>query len=255
MTVDETRRLGNEFERRIQLIYPELAVSEKLNTDTIYAILSEFQHRYIKSVFISEDRQDVGNRSAARINDIAKSIIKRETLKPIQLDSTDEVSVRFDLPVDYFMYVRSNSIVDKNYKSDDTYDNPVVTPNILVLQSETPITLESYYNSKGILRNPVIVMQSDKTNVPYIQLIHDVYTNVVGLDLVYYKQPYNFNVTNYTNKPEASSVHDHCELPYSCFTDLLEGAVDMFIREYKFKLLGGSKQAQTQPNQQQEGEQ
>jgi len=42
MTKEQTRQLGVEFERRLYEIYPEFKVKDKLTTDTIYAILSEF---------------------------------------------------------------------------------------------------------------------------------------------------------------------------------------------------------------------
>ena len=41
MTQEQTRQLGIEFERRIQLMYPNFELREKLTTDTIYSMLSE----------------------------------------------------------------------------------------------------------------------------------------------------------------------------------------------------------------------
>nr|DAN16838.1 MAG TPA: hypothetical protein [Bacteriophage sp.]DAR41977.1 MAG TPA: hypothetical protein [Bacteriophage sp.] len=36
------------------------------------------------------------------------------------------------------------------------------------------------------------------------------------------------------------AVHSYCELPYSCFEDIVSGAVDMYISQYKFKLSAGN---------------
>ena len=32
------------------------------------------------------------------------------------------------------------------------------------------------------------------------------------------------------------AVHSYCELPFSCFDELVDGAVKMYIQEYKFAL-------------------
>jgi hypothetical protein len=42
MTQAETRKLGIEFERRLQIMYPNSKFTEKLTSDTIYSILNGF---------------------------------------------------------------------------------------------------------------------------------------------------------------------------------------------------------------------
>jgi hypothetical protein len=40
MTLKDTRRLGMEFERRVQTMIPEKQFLEKLDTETIYSFLN-----------------------------------------------------------------------------------------------------------------------------------------------------------------------------------------------------------------------
>jgi len=57
-------------------------------------------------------------------------------------------------------------------------------------------------------------------------VIHDKYTHVDAVDLVYIRQPYKFNVLGFDDEDmSAGAIHSYCELPYTCFTELVEGAV------------------------------
>jgi len=42
MTLEETRQLGIEFERRIQTMIPEREFLNKLDTETIYSFLNQY---------------------------------------------------------------------------------------------------------------------------------------------------------------------------------------------------------------------
>lgn len=251
MTVQQTRQLGIEFERRLHEIYPNFASTEKLDSDTIYSFLSEYQSKYVKDLYLIEDQTQRGTRASRRVNDATKPLIRHRSLVPDKHNQDSDVnSVIFRLPEDYFLYIRSNSAIDKNYKSPNKLKTTVYVPNHSIKHDDISSVTDVYYDQKAIMRHPAVIVEGTEGGEPYIKVIHDGYTHVVGLDLVYYCQPYAFNVMKYNDDDMSKgAVHSYCELPFSCFDDLLQGAIDLYIQNYKFKLAGNNSR-QRQPKQQ-----
>lgn len=244
MTREETRKLGIEFERRLIEVYPQFASEQKLGTDAIYSFLSEFQTQYVKILYSTEDDFQRGTRRAKRISDVSRSLIRRVNIKTSNDDGI------YNLPDNYAMYVRSESIVTKNYKSDKVLENGVITPNILVKQEDVDNVINAYYNYKGIIKNPLVVFENTSYTSNQFKVISDTYTQIESVDLTYYCQPNAFNVLKFNdNDQSAGAVHSYCSLPYSCFEELVSGAVDMYLNRYKLKLAQGNSK-QSQPKQQ-----
>lgn len=246
MTQEQTRQLGIEFERRIQLMYPNFELKEKVTTDTIYSMLSEYQNNFVKSLFLSEDQVQSGTRRQRWVTDITKLLTKRNTLEPKE-SNLDSYSTEFIVPNDYFLYIRSNSLISESYKG--KLDNNQVIPNQTIKQDDVSKIVISHFNNHGIIRYPLVVLE-EGNNDGVIRVIHDEYTKINKLDLTYYRMPYDFNVAGFDDTDmKSGAIHSFCELPYTCFDDLVSGAVDLFTANYKFKLAGLQSNRQQQQRQ------
>lgn len=229
-----------EFERRIQLMNPNFELTEKLTSDTIFSFLNAYCERYVRNNYLQEDMVQDGTRQQKKNADALKGLITRQTLTIATKDSynTDKTSDRAILPTNYFLYIRSNSLISKNYKLDTEILSEagyVVTPNKTIREDDVEKIISTYYN-KTILRNPYIVLnngnESDADRELYINIIHDEYTIIKKLDLVYYRKPKRFDVIGV----DSLTVFDECELPENVHMEIVEGAVEMFITEAKYRL-------------------
>lgn len=348
MTIEETRKLAIEFERRIQQIHPDFSLKGKLTSDVIYSMLNEYQSVYFKQMVLADDQDQSGTRQQRLVDDSIAKFIKStyiegtvigntyyfhrfaspsipapttlggvpfgatglsvvevvfyqsvnlfyvkaayyyegmgkitwfkikngrcvtdagaiafaptldakypqnsnvtvsndyyvctaddtayqadengslvQTELPISDEHMDKYTTVFDAPSDYYAYIRSSSILSKSYKQETAYTegNYPVVPNIQVKHNEIVAVFDTIYNSGGIIKNPLLVQHGSQ-----FRLVCDKYTQIIGLNLQYYRNPNAFDLST------------PCEFPTRCFNDLVQGAVDMYVSNYKFKLVGG----------------
>ena len=242
---------------------PEFELNDKLTSDTIFSFLNAYTQRYIKNNYLQEDVVQDNSRALKKVQDALKGLIVRTNLEKQQRDpfNMDIYTDKVILPEDYFLYIRSNSKVSSTYKGyvtgiadadgDDTCASPPlkyiqIVPNLNIREDDVEKIVSTYYN-RAILPQPYVVLNSgqddDTTENVYLNVIHDTYTTIENVDLVYYRMPKPFDVIGVDN----INILDHCELPENVHMEIVEGAVEMFITEAKYRLTG---QARQQNNQQ-----
>lgn len=221
--------MQKEFERRITLMNPALQIKEKVTSDTIFSFLNAYAKRYVKQLYLQADQVGVDTRAQKKSIDSIKSLITRKLINKADVSIIDNYTDAFELPKDYFLYIRSNSLVSSTYK-DSKINTPQPIPNELIDAEQASEIITTPYNNI-ILRSPQVVMQSTNKQT-YLNIIHDQYTTIEQVDLVYYRMPKEFNVTGVDNV----AVFDYCELPESMHMEIVEGAVEMFVTEAKYRL-------------------
>lgn len=219
---------------------PDFELKEKLTSDTIFSFLNAYTERYVRINYLQEDQVLDGTRAQKKNADALKGLIVRGLYEVDAKDSknTDKVSDRVKLPEDYFLYIRSNSMISKNYKIETEITNEneyVITPNKTIREDDVEKIISTYYN-KAIMLNPYVVLNAGnnadtKKNI-YINIIHDEYTIIKKLDLVYYRKPKKFDVIGV----DGVNVLNKCELPDNVHMEIVEGAVEMFITEARYRL-------------------
>lgn len=238
-----SREFQIEFERRITIMNPNFELKEKLTSDTIFSFLNAYVERFVRMNYLQEDQVGDNSRAQKKNADALKGLIVRTTLtdKIVEELNSDQSTDKFTLPADYFLYIRSNSHVSSTYKGEVTQPEDGSTPylsitaNKTISEDDVEKIISTYYN-RVILRNPYVVLNagqaSDTSDNIYLNVIHDTYTTIDNVDLVYYRKPKKFDVIGV----DGINVLDHCELPENVHMEIVEGAVEMFITEYKYRL-------------------
>ena len=127
------------------------------NLDTIVI------NKDINDVITSKVTTEYGNMYLVGVDQKQKKTVTTYTYSSdIDVFNTDNTSARVKLPDNYFLYIRSNSILSKNYKSNTEIaveSDYVVTPNKTIREDDVEKIISTFYN-KTILRNPYVVLNA-----------------------------------------------------------------------------------------------
>lgn len=138
MTLAETRQLGIEFERRVQTMIPETEFLSKLDTDTIYSFLNQYQDKYIHDIYRNLDNIPAGSKVSAHVESILQNMLDSETIAvtddgvqnntvitdPNGLEIVDTArSITYPLPNNFYLYIRSVSNVSSTFSFKSTIVN------------------------------------------------------------------------------------------------------------------------------------
>lgn len=210
MTIEQTRQLGIEFERRVQTMIPETEFINKLDTETIYSYLNQYQDKLIHELYKAVDQIPISN---------TESYI--EALLQGMLTSVDiphpgqTIIDSYPLPQDFGLYVDSFSTVDRSYEYKGDGEDGIV-PNIIIPAKEASKIMPNPQDNMRILRRPVVWL----TDNHELGAIYDRYTIPTSIHLTYYRVP------NYMNLMTSTP----CELPMEMFDQLVSGAVDLYTQ-------------------------
>lgn len=218
MSLDETRQLGIEFERRIQTMIPETEIISKLDTETIYSYLNQYQDKFIHDIYKALDGIPTPSKTSAYVESILQGLLKIEDLT---IDISDQRYSSY-LPNDFGLYLNSVTKVTDSYSYKNTDKTSGYIPNTLIAQSKVNEFMTRPQDNMRIMRQPVAYLsqQDEKTGYRKLDVLFDRYTVPESCILSYYKIPAYMNL--FEKKP--------CELPMSAFDDLVTGAVDLYVQ-------------------------
>jgi hypothetical protein len=180
MTLEETRQMGIEFERRVQTMIPEKELFEKLDTETIFSFLNQYQDKYIHDIYRNLDAIPSGTKISAHVESVLQSLLTRKWISIKDagvIDATGNIvdpngievmntgrSVIYPLDSSFYMYVRSVSKVTKtfSFRSNKENNNSSirVLPNELISQSDVWTLIETPHDTLRILRRPAAVLSN-----------------------------------------------------------------------------------------------
>ena len=164
MTLAETRQLGIEFERRVQTMVPEKEFIDKLDTDTIYSFLNQYQDKYIHEIYRNLDSIPAGSKASSHVESVLQNMLKSATIAvtdegvenntvitdPNGLEIVDTArSITYPLPPDFYLYVRSVSNVSSTFSFKATIVNNEDYIQVATLPTGADIDESKTYIHKG----------------------------------------------------------------------------------------------------------
>lgn len=215
MTIEQTRQLGIEFERRVQTMIPETEYHDKLDTETIYSFINQYQDKFVHDIYKQIDQVPSPSKLSTYVETILQGLLTHYTTS-VQ-PSNHCYSVQ--LPTNFGLYLSSSTHAQRTYslKNTNAEEGPDgYIPNELVSQHLADEFIERPQDSMRIIRKPIAFLSENRS----IMVICDRYTTPDSFYMSYYRVPKYMNLMTSTA----------CELPMDAFEDLVSGAVDLYVQ-------------------------
>lgn len=235
MTLEQTRQLGIEFERRVQALIPDEEFKEKLDTETIYSYLNQYQDKYVHDIYKQFDNIPSQSKPSAYVESILQELLTTYT-NPVTIPQGQKYYT-ITVPDGLGFYLNSYTKVTDSYNYKNTSAISGDIPNILVSQTDAKELLDRPQDNMRIMRQPIACFDKNSNNKT-IKVVFDNYTQPTEYTLVYYRTPEHMDL--FTSK--------NCQLSYDAFEDLVSGAVDLYV-QYAAGAEARKKQLQQQAQQ------
>lgn len=217
MTELQTRQLGIEFERRVQTMIPESEYLTKLDTETIYSYLNQYQDKLIHDLYKTIDQIPVSN-AESYIETLLQDMLSSINVPYVSNPNSDVIS--YSLPNNFGLYIDSYSSIKNTYEYKGEGSSGIV-PNTLISIKDVNKVFPRPQDNMRILRNPIVwLMENDLGGTKKLGVIYDKYTTPKSIHVDYYRIPKYMN-------PLTSQA---CELPMEMFEPLVSGAVDLYVQ-------------------------
>lgn len=194
----------------------DMEFQQKLDTETIYSFLNQYQDKFIHDVYRQLDQVQSPSKLSAYVETILQGLLTRYTSN-VTPDNNNVFYI--DLPIDFGLYLSSTTRVSRSYSMKNTTETEGasgIVPNTLVSQSDADALITRPQDSMRIMRQPVACLSNNRT----IKVFCDKYTTPTEFELSYYKIPKYMDLM--TSSP--------CELPMDAFEDLVSGAIDLYVQ-------------------------
>lgn len=213
MTLEETRQLGIEFERRVQTMIPETEMISKLDTETIYSYLNQYQDKFIHELYKTIDNVPTPSKPSSYIETVLQGLLT--TYKQSVTDQNGSFSVT--IPNNFGLYVDSYTTVEETYRYKSPNEGSAGrVPNVLMSKTKAQELITRPQDNMRIMRQPIGYLDADNK----ITMFYDRYTKPTEFQMSYYRVP------NYMNLFK----EEPCELTMDVFDDLVTGAVDLYVQ-------------------------
>lgn len=216
----------NEFYVLLDTEHENFKKGERPESHIVLQYLNIAQVRYLKEIYFKDTIDIV----ASDISNELQNLINRELVSCTRETATGgpyENLIYYinlsSLSDTFLFYIRSDSLVTRTDINICTGD---WVPNKLIKRSDIDKYIDTFYN-KPIILNPLVFFENNGGSLR-MNILHDSYTTLTTTSGV--------NV-EYIKEPAGMTVSQDCELPLHLHEAIVKFAADIYVIEYKLKLV------------------